>query len=124
MIEVSNIHKVFNAGKANQVNAVNGVSLDIKNEEFVVIVGSNGSGKTTLLDMIAGSVDATSGKIVIDGNDVTKLQDYRRSRHDATVTHQPIARKGGWAEQRGAAANDRQRERDPLRRIIVKDDTA
>jgi putative ABC transport system ATP-binding protein len=63
MIEITNVQKVFNTGSANQVNAVNGVSLTIKKEEFVVIVGSNGSGKTTLLDMIAGSVFPTSGNI-------------------------------------------------------------
>ena len=47
MIAIKNVHKIFNKGKPNQVNAVNGISLDIKSEEFVVIVGANGSGKTT-----------------------------------------------------------------------------
>jgi putative ABC transport system ATP-binding protein len=91
MIEVKKVHKVFNAGKANQVNAVNGIDLTIKKEEFVVIVGANGSGKTTLLDMVAGSVSPTSGSIEIDEQDVTKLPDYRRSQWVARVFQNPTS---------------------------------
>src|ERR1700744_4737210 len=91
MIIISNIHKVFNPGKANQVNAVNGISLNIKNEEFLVIVGANGSGKTTMLDMVAGSVLPTSGTINIAGEDVTELPDYRRSKWIARVFQNPVS---------------------------------
>ena len=80
MIEVNNIHKTFNPGKPNQVNAVNGIDLKINTGEFLAIVGSNGSGKTTLLDMVAGSVFPTSGTIAIDGGDVTRLHDFQRSK--------------------------------------------
>lgn len=91
MITITNVHKIFNAGKANQVNAVNGVSLRIEKGEFLVIVGANGSGKTTLLDMIAGSVFPTSGNIRIDGEDVTRLPDYRRSKWIARVFQNPVS---------------------------------
>jgi putative tryptophan/tyrosine transport system ATP-binding protein len=91
MISIKNIHKTFNTGKPNQVNAVNGITLDVANEEFLVIVGSNGSGKTTLLDMIAGSVFPTSGNIEIDGDDVTKLPDYSRSKWIARVFQNPLS---------------------------------
>lgn len=91
MIEITNIHKVFNSGQPNQVNAVNGISLEIKDEEFLVIVGANGSGKTTLLDMVAGSVLPTSGSITINGDDVTKLRDYRRSKWIARVFQNPLS---------------------------------
>jgi putative ABC transport system ATP-binding protein len=91
MINIINVHKIFNPGKANQVNAVNGISLSIKNEEFVVIVGANGSGKTTLLDIIAGSVLPNSGNINIDGKDVTKIPDYQRSKWIARVFQNPLS---------------------------------
>lgn len=91
MIDVTNVHKIFHAGKANQVNAVNGVDLHIESGEFVVIVGANGSGKTTMLDMVAGSVKPTSGTISIDGTDVTKLADYKRSAWIARVFQNPMS---------------------------------
>jgi putative ABC transport system ATP-binding protein len=91
MIDIKNIHKVFNSGKPNQVNAVNGIDLKIKNEEFLVIVGANGSGKTTLLDLVAGSVFPTSGSISIDDENVTKLPDYKRSKWIARVFQNPMS---------------------------------
>jgi putative ABC transport system ATP-binding protein len=91
MISLKSIHKVFNAGKPNQVNAVNGVDLSIATEEFVVIVGSNGSGKTTLLNLISGSILPSSGSITIDGDEVTKLADYKRSKWIARVFQNPMS---------------------------------
>ena len=91
MISINNVHKAFNTGKANQVNAVNGMSLEIKSGEFAVIIGANGSGKTTLLDMVAGSVMASSGSISFDGEDVTKLPDYKRSKWIARVFQNPMS---------------------------------
>jgi putative ABC transport system ATP-binding protein len=91
MIVIDDVHKVFNKGKANQVNAVNGISLDIKNEEFLVIVGSNGSGKTTLLNLVAGSVIPDRGTITIDDNEVTRLADYKRSQWIARVFQNPMS---------------------------------
>jgi putative ABC transport system ATP-binding protein len=91
MIEISEVHKVFNTGKANQVNAVNGISLTIKTQEFLVIVGANGSGKTTLLDMVAGSVFPSTGTVTIDDEDVTKLPDYKRSKWIARVFQNPMS---------------------------------
>jgi len=91
MIDISNVHKTFHTGKANQVNAVNGVTLNINTGEFVVIVGANGSGKTTLLDMVAGSVFPNSGSITLNGKDVTKLADYQRSAWIARVFQNPVS---------------------------------
>jgi len=91
MIEITNIHKTFNPGKANQVNAVNDVSLRVETGEFLVIVGVNGSGKSTLLDLIAGSIFANTGSITIDGDNVTKLPDYKRSKWIARVFQNPMS---------------------------------
>jgi len=91
MIEINQAHKVFNKGKANQVDAINGIDLKINNGEFLIIVGSNGSGKTTLLNLVAGSVLPTSGTISIDSNDVTDLPDYKRSQWIARVFQSPVS---------------------------------
>ena len=91
MITINDIHKVFNRGKANQVNAVNGITLDITDGEFLVIVGSNGSGKTTLLNLVAGSEFPDTGSISIDGNNVSKLADYKRSQWIARVFQNPMS---------------------------------
>jgi len=91
MIDIRQVHKVYNRGKANEVNALNGVDLEINAKGFLVIVGSNGSGKTTLLNLVAGSVLPTSGTVHIDNNDVTRLADYRRSEWIARVFQNPLS---------------------------------
>lgn len=91
MITINDVHKTFNKGKANQVNAVNGITLTIAEGEFLVIVGSNGSGKTTLLNLVAGSVFPDMGSISVDENNVSKLPDYRRSQWIARVFQNPVS---------------------------------
>jgi putative ABC transport system ATP-binding protein len=91
MISLNNLHKIYNRNRANQVNALSGVSLEINNGEFVVIVGSNGSGKSTLLNLIAGSILPSSGTIAINNENVTNLPDHRRSKWIARVFQNPLS---------------------------------
>ena len=91
MIDLKNIYKTFNKGKANQVDAINGVDLHIKEKEFLVIIGANGSGKTTLLNLVAGSVLPGAGSIYIDGNDVSRFPDHKRSQWIARVFQNPLS---------------------------------
>lgn len=91
MIELKDVYKTFNKGQANEVKAVNGVSLLINEGEFVIIAGSNGSGKTTLLNLVAGSLLPTKGSMSLDGNDVSKLHDYQRSQWIARVFQNPLS---------------------------------
>jgi putative ABC transport system ATP-binding protein len=90
-IQLSNVSKTFNHGKPTQVDAVKDISLDIKNGEFVVIVGSNGSGKTTLLNLVSGSFPPSSGSISINNADVTQLADHERSKWIARVFQNPLS---------------------------------
>jgi putative ABC transport system ATP-binding protein len=90
MIELINIHKTFNTGKPNQVTAINNLDLSINAGEFVVIVGSNGSGKTTLLNLVAGNIMPNSGSITIDGHNVTRLPEYKRSKWIARIFQNPL----------------------------------
>ncbi|TFF37332.1 ABC transporter ATP-binding protein [Mucilaginibacter psychrotolerans] len=91
MIELKDISKTFNAGKPNEVKALGKLSLEIKQGEFVVIVGSNGSGKTTLLNMVAGTIFTDTGTVTIDGNNATKLPDYGRSKWIARIFQNPLS---------------------------------
>jgi putative ABC transport system ATP-binding protein len=73
MITCEDVTKVFNRGKPNEVRAVQGVSFEIKAGECAVFKGPSGSGKTTLLSMIGCISRPTSGRIVVDSKDVSKL---------------------------------------------------
>ena len=89
MISLQHITKVFNKGKVNEVPALKDVSLQIKEGEFVVMIGANGSGKTALLNIIEGAEMPTGGSVEINGTDVTALPEYKRSRWVARVFQNP-----------------------------------
>ncbi len=91
MITLRNINKIFNKGRANEVRALNDVNLEIKAGEFAVIVGSNGSGKSTLLNLIAGSLLPDEGKVLLNGQPVNSMADYRRSKWVARVFQNPLS---------------------------------
>ena len=90
MLEVKNIYKTFNPGTVNEKHALNGVSLKLKEGDFVTVIGSNGAGKSTLLNAIAGLWMIDSGSICIDGNDITRLPDYKRARYIGRVFQDPM----------------------------------
>lgn len=76
MIDISNMYKVYKMGE-NEVTALNNINLHIDAHEFVSIVGPSGSGKSTLMNML-GCLDVpTSGKYMLDGQEVSKLNDDR-----------------------------------------------
>lgn len=89
MISLQRIRKIYNKGKVNEVTALEDISLQIKKSEFVVIVGINGSGKTTLLNIIEGAQMPTNGSISINGIDVTRFPEHKRSRWVARVFQNP-----------------------------------
>lgn len=89
MIELANINKSFNAGTVNETVLFDDFSFKIDKGAFVSVVGSNGSGKTTLLNLIAGSILPDSGKILLEGKDITALSEYRRARRMGRVFQDP-----------------------------------
>lgn len=91
MIRLAHIHKRFNPGRTNEVTALSDVSLDIAKGSFTVIVGANGSGKTTLMNIITGSEFPSGGQVFIDGTEVTRMPEYRRSRWIARVFQDPLS---------------------------------
>lgn len=74
VIELENVTKTYQSGEV-AFNALNGVSLKINNDEFIGIVGPSGSGKSTLLHIIGCLDKPTSGKVYLDGKDISKLNE-------------------------------------------------
>lgn len=91
MIVLENINKTFNPDTINEVKALRGINLKIKSEEFVTVIGTNGSGKSTLLNIIAGSILPDSGRIQINGVDVTRKRDYQRAKFISRVFQNPFS---------------------------------
>lgn len=93
MLKVQNVTKVFNLdlNPEDRKTALDDVSLEIREGEFVTVIGGNGSGKTTLLNVIAGTVAPDSGRIFIDGEDVTALKDFQRAKYIGFVFQDPLS---------------------------------
>jgi len=77
IIQIKNLTKIF--GDGVEIKALDGVDLNIEQGEFLAIVGPSGSGKSTLLNQIGILDTPTSGTILLDGVDVTKMSDKQRS---------------------------------------------
>jgi putative ABC transport system ATP-binding protein len=73
MIELSGVDKTYNAGKANEYRAVRGVDLVIEAGRVTALRGPSGSGKTTLLGLIGGLTRPSSGRVRLDGRDISAL---------------------------------------------------
>ncbi len=77
IIQIKNLTKIF--GDGVDIKALDGVDLNIEQGEFLAIVGPSGSGKSTLLNQIGILDTPTSGTILLDGIDITKMSDKQRS---------------------------------------------
>ncbi len=90
MLQICNVHKVFNPGTVNEKIALKGVELHLKPGDFVTVIGGNGAGKSTMLNCVAGVFPVDGGKILIDGVDVTKLPEYKRAKFIGRVFQDPM----------------------------------
>ncbi len=90
MLELSNVHVVFNKGTVNEKHALKGVNLTINQGDFVTVIGGNGAGKSTMLNSIAGAFSIESGSIKLDGVEISKLPDYKRASFISRVFQDPL----------------------------------
>lgn len=79
MLEIQGANKCFGRGTVNEHTALLDLSLSLKPGDFVTVLGSNGAGKSTLFNAICGNFLLDSGKVVLDGADITFQPEYQRS---------------------------------------------
>lgn len=88
-LELRNVQLVYNRGKADEVTALRHIDLVAEAGQFITIAGSNGAGKSSVAQTVAGAVRPTTGRVLIDGRDVTRWPDYRRAGLIARVFDDP-----------------------------------
>ena len=90
MLKIEDVSLTFNPGTVNEKKALEGLSLHLEKGDFVTILGSNGAGKSTLFNIIAGTYLPDSGKIFLDGREITGLPDYKRSKEIGRLFQDPL----------------------------------
>ena len=113
MLEIQNVSKTFNAGTVNEKTALNGLSLTLNDGDFVTVIGGNGAGKSTMLNATAGTFFVDSGKVIIDGSDVTNLPEHKRAAFIGRVFQDPMmgTAPSMWIEENLALAARRGQRR-------------
>ena len=131
MLDINNVTMTFNPGTINAKTALSGLSLDVKDGDFITIIGANGAGKSTLFNVITGNYYVDSGSIFIDGEDVTMVPQHKRAKSIGILRQDPMlgtapdmsiddnlrlaAGSGGWMSW--ASKEDRDRFRDALSKL-------
>ena len=90
MLKLESISKTFNPGTINEKKALVDLSLHLEPGDFVTVIGGNGAGKSTMLNAIAGVWPVDSGRIWLDGNDITALPEYKRASLIGRVFQDPM----------------------------------
>lgn len=90
MLTLSHISKTFNPGTVNAKAALNDLSFHADKGDFVTIIGANGAGKSTLFNAISGSFMTDSGRILLDGKDITLMPEFKRARQIGRLFQDPM----------------------------------
>lgn len=90
MLTLSHISKTFNPGTVNAKTALNDLSFHADKGDFVTIIGANGAGKSTLFNAISGSFMTDSGRISLDGKDITLMPEFKRARQIGRLFQDPM----------------------------------
>ena len=89
-IEIKNLDKTFFPGTNREQYALKNVSLDIKDGDFITILGGNGAGKSTFLNALAGSFSLDNGEILIEGRDINNIVEHKRAEFISRVFQNPL----------------------------------
>jgi putative ABC transport system ATP-binding protein len=123
LLKVNNISKTFNAGTINEKKAIDGLSLSLKEGDFVTVIGGNGAGKSSLLNAVAGVWPVDSGSIELAGENITGLPEYKRAKLIGRVFQDPMMGTAPdmWIEENLAIAM-RRGEKRKLKWMVTKQD--
>ena len=91
MLEVKRLSKTFFKNTINEVNALKQINLRIEPGSFTAVIGTNGSGKSTLLNAVAGTFLTDEGQILLDENDISDWDEYKRAKFIGRVFQNPFA---------------------------------
>ncbi len=90
LLRLTDIRKVFSRGTVDEITALNGINLDVYEQDFVTIIGSNGAGKSTLLNIIAGVYPPErGGEVRVLGRDITNIPEYKHAEYVGRVYQNP-----------------------------------
>ena len=90
LLQLKKISKVFSRGTIDEVKALESISLEVKAEDYITVIGSNGAGKTTMLNVVGGVFPPErGGKIIVDGVDITGLSEYKHATYVGRVYQDP-----------------------------------
>ena len=89
MLSLRSISKYFHRGTPNEIRALDNVSLEVAEGDFVTMIGSNGAGKSTLLGTISGLALPDAGTIALDGRDITRAPPFRRAAAIGRIAQDP-----------------------------------
>ncbi len=90
MLSIQHISKTFYPGTVNAKTAIRDLSLEVKDGDFITIIGANGAGKSTLFNAIIGTIITDEGAIFLDGRDVTLEPDHKRAREIGILFQDPM----------------------------------
>ena len=96
MLELKNVSKTFNPGTVNEKKALDKLSLNLNEGDFVTIIGANGAGKSTLFNAICGTFYTDEGQIILDGEDITLQPDYIRAKKNRSSVSGSHERNCSW----------------------------
>lgn len=89
MLKIKKLHKVFNENTINENRVFNNLTVDINKGDFITVIGSNGAGKSTLLNIIAGTIESDDGVIILDGEEVSNKEEFKRAKNIGRVFQNP-----------------------------------